>query len=258
MVSADASDGSSGTGIDKVEFYYDANKPIGTATSTATTPPYSVTWDTTGLTDGEHTLKAKAFDKAGNSATSDDYGVVVKVNTYNTPVLTVEPNSIGFDPNQTSKIFTIRNTGASCSTLTWSIAIDPIEARQWLSSVQAAGTTKGTEATPITLNVTRGELKKGQYSGKVTVNSDGGTKEITVSMTVGNHCPVITSTCSGSASVGTAYTCDVEATDPDGDTLTYSLTTKPDGMTINSDEQDATEPSSMYINIANKDVQIKK
>jgi len=49
-----------------------------------------------------------------------------------------------------------------------------------------------------------------------------------------NHAPTITSTPITSATVNRAYAYNVDATDPDGDTLTYSLTTKPTGMTINS------------------------
>ena len=50
-----------------------------------------------------------------------------------------------------------------------------------------------------------------------------------------NHAPTIISTPITTATVGALYTYDVEATDPDsGDTLTYSLTVSPTGMTINS------------------------
>jgi len=50
-----------------------------------------------------------------------------------------------------------------------------------------------------------------------------------------NHPPVIVSTPVTSATVGQAYSYDVDATDADGDTRTYSLTTtKPSGMIINS------------------------
>jgi hypothetical protein len=52
-----------------------------------------------------------------------------------------------------------------------------------------------------------------------------------------NQPPVITSTAITSATVGEAYTYDVEATDPDGDALTHSLSIiygpPPTGMTIN-------------------------
>lgn len=49
-----------------------------------------------------------------------------------------------------------------------------------------------------------------------------------------NHSPTITSSAVTSATVNIAYTYDVNATDPDGDPLTYTLTTSPTGMAINS------------------------
>ena len=48
-----------------------------------------------------------------------------------------------------------------------------------------------------------------------------------------NDPPVITSDPITGAEVNQLYSYDIEATDADGDTLTYSLTTKPSGMTIN-------------------------
>ena len=49
-----------------------------------------------------------------------------------------------------------------------------------------------------------------------------------------NHTPIITSTPVTSATKDEPYSYDVNATDSNGDALTYSLTTKPTGMTINS------------------------
>jgi hypothetical protein len=49
-----------------------------------------------------------------------------------------------------------------------------------------------------------------------------------------NSSPVIESEPITTAKEGMVYTYDVEATDPNEDTLTYSLTTSPTGMTINS------------------------
>ena len=49
-----------------------------------------------------------------------------------------------------------------------------------------------------------------------------------------NSAPVIESTPITSVKEGALYTYEVEATDPEGDTLTYSLTDGPTGMTINS------------------------
>jgi hypothetical protein len=49
-----------------------------------------------------------------------------------------------------------------------------------------------------------------------------------------NQAPTINSIPITSTLIGELYTYDVEATDGDGDTLTYSLTSNPGGMTIDS------------------------
>jgi len=53
-------------------------------------------------------------------------------------------------------------------------------------------------------------------------------------LTEPNQRPIITSDPVKTATVGLSYTYDVDATDPDGDTLTYSLTVKPGDMAIDS------------------------
>jgi hypothetical protein len=96
-------------------------------------------------------------------------------------------------------------------------------------------------------------------SGSVTINSDstltytpianfygtdvitytirdgkGGTDTATVHVSINaiNDKPAIRSTAVTTVTVGELYAYDVDATDIEGDTLTYSLTTKPTGMTI--------------------------
>ena len=62
------------------------------------------------------------------------------------------------------------------------------------------------------------------------------TVNIAVKVKAVNAEPAITSAPVTAVEVGALYTCDVNATDPDvGDTLTYSLTAKPAGMTIEPD-----------------------
>jgi hypothetical protein len=56
---------SDNVGVTKVEFYVDA-----VLKGSDTTSPYSMTLDSTTLANGSHALTAKAFDAAGNSATS--------------------------------------------------------------------------------------------------------------------------------------------------------------------------------------------
>ncbi len=64
---------------------------------------------------------------------------------------------------------------------------------------------------------------------------DSGVATVSIVVTAGtNNVPTITSSAVTTATEDSPYTYDVEATDPDaGDTLTFSLTTSPVGMTIN-------------------------
>ncbi len=69
-IAVSASDAS---GISKVDFMVD-----GVLLSTDTTAPYSATWNTTGLPDNSvHTLTARAYDNAGNTAVSSAVSVTV-------------------------------------------------------------------------------------------------------------------------------------------------------------------------------------
>ncbi|WP_237716844.1 Ig-like domain-containing protein, partial [Limnohabitans sp. Rim47] len=56
--SADASDN---VGVTQVKFFID-----GVLVGTDTTAPYSISWDTTNYSNGDHNLVAKAYDAAGN------------------------------------------------------------------------------------------------------------------------------------------------------------------------------------------------
>ncbi len=78
-VSANASDN---VGVVKVDFYVD-NVLVGTDASA----PYAYSWNTTGASNGSHTLKAVATDAAGNSASSASVAVTVS----NTPPDTTPP-----------------------------------------------------------------------------------------------------------------------------------------------------------------------
>ncbi|MBE3086158.1 MAG: carboxypeptidase regulatory-like domain-containing protein, partial [Bacteroidetes bacterium] len=111
-----------------------------------------------------------------------------------------------------------------------------------------------TNPSGMTINSTTGVISWTPNSGQIGYNnvavevSDGGLSDnqsfvIEVIEAEGpgytptpgiNHAPTITSTPITTVTVDDLYVYGVNATDPDGDTLTYSLTTKPTGMTINS------------------------
>lgn len=101
-----------------------------------------------------------------------------------------------------------------------------------------------TKPSGMTINSTSGVISwtpvnsQGGTSHSVTVQvSDGagsvGTQPFSVSVTAVDDAPQITTTAIISATEDVAYSYDVNASDEEGDAYTYSLTTKPTGMTIN-------------------------
>ncbi|MBL8346456.1 MAG: putative Ig domain-containing protein, partial [Rubrivivax sp.] len=98
--------------------------------------------------------------------------------------------------------------------------------------------------TGMTINAANGLIawtptaaQAGAQAVTVRVSDPGGlavTQSFTVTVTAGNVAPQITTTAVTTATVGVAYSYDVNASDANGDTLTYSLTQGPAGMTINT------------------------
>lgn len=80
-LSATATDNAGGTGVVLVQFLVDGATVGQTATS-----PYSVSFDTATVVNGDHAFSAKAWDAAGNSAVSD----VVTTHTNNVMVVGVD------------------------------------------------------------------------------------------------------------------------------------------------------------------------
>ncbi|MDP2875274.1 MAG: Ig-like domain-containing protein, partial [Holophaga sp.] len=92
-------------GVTKVEFYVD-----GALKGTDTTSPYSMTFDSTTLADGNHTLVAKAYDAAGNVGTSTSVGFTVS----NTIIGVERITNGGFE------VATTPWTGTTAAIGTWS------------------------------------------------------------------------------------------------------------------------------------------
>ncbi len=82
---ADAADA---VGVTRVEFLVN-----GEVVATDTQPPYAFAWNTTAVSNGQHTLGARAFDAAGNQATDNDTVVTVSNSGSPAPV-TVQFTSI--------------------------------------------------------------------------------------------------------------------------------------------------------------------
>lgn len=108
----------------------------------------------------------------------------------------------------------------------WILLSKPFRSRAFLSN-------------PLTAKPTFVADLPGQYVAQLIVfdgRAFSAPDKVTIKAgnTTTNRAPTITSTPIASATAGESYRYQVTATDPDaGDALTYSLTTKPDGMVIN-------------------------
>jgi chitodextrinase len=92
--------------VNKVEFYVDS-----TLKATGINAPYTFTWDSTSVTNGQHTLIAKAYDAVGNSSTSS-YAVVVQNGDTQAPTT---PSGVAATASAYNKV-----------TLTWKASTDNV------------------------------------------------------------------------------------------------------------------------------------
>ena len=116
-ISATAVDNTCGSGVAKVEFYRDGGVLIGTAASA----PYSMAFDTTGIANGTHIFYAKAYDAAGNTASSS--GATVTVNN-NKSAFAANPELVGFLPAiGTARDVALAGTTAYIAGDTWGLTV---------------------------------------------------------------------------------------------------------------------------------------
>jgi len=199
--------------VTRVEFYYDSTNLIGTDT-TAIDKSYSVSWDTAQVSNGSHSLLAKAYDAAGNIGTSS--AVTVTVN--NPPVSCTEYNpTVSLSPASQSAVagttlgYTVNvtnNDGGGCGSRTFSLTDSPPTG--WSASLN-----------PISLTLYPGVLG----SATLTVTS-------TTSASAGNYTVTATATNSSATSYAASASAVYQVTstkpgdiDTDGDVDIFDLST---------------------------------
>ena len=80
-ITANATDDSGGTGMNRVEFYINDG-----LVGTDTTSPYSFNWDSTSVSDGAYSISARAYDNASPANTKTTNSITVNVdNTDDVP-----------------------------------------------------------------------------------------------------------------------------------------------------------------------------
>ncbi|MDK9699424.1 MAG: carboxypeptidase regulatory-like domain-containing protein [bacterium] len=94
------------------------------------------------------------------------------------PQLSVNIQTIAFDTLSTAQLFTITNTGTGV--LNWSITSN----RTWILVVPVSGSTGSGVSRSISVSVDRAGLSNGNYSGALSIISNGGNIDIPVSMIV--------------------------------------------------------------------------
>ncbi|MCK4295290.1 MAG: fibronectin type III domain-containing protein, partial [Candidatus Marinimicrobia bacterium] len=125
-----------------------------------------VTVDRLGLSPGNYT---------GNITVSSDGGnqnIVVSMTVPDEPLLLISPKTLDFGDTLTTLTFDVANAGTG--DLNWSIS----DNQEWITTSPTAGTNYGT----VNVTVSRDGISPGDYSGTVTVSSNGGTEYVEVYM----------------------------------------------------------------------------
>ena len=127
------------------------------------------------IAEGLYTVKLIASNSFGpGTIVKADYIEVLPIPD---PVLSVFPIFLDFDTISTQKYISINNIGGNI--LTWSFA----ENLSWLTVDLASGETT-TETDQVGIVVDRTNLSTGDYSGIITITSNGGTQEVNIIMNV--------------------------------------------------------------------------
>ncbi|MFB0525916.1 MAG: Ig-like domain-containing protein, partial [bacterium] len=142
--------------------------------------------------------------------------VTVSMIVPNPPELSVSPDSYNFGTSGTSCQFSVQNTGES--TLNWSAT-----APSWLTLNSYVGILGQGALQFVTATVNRGALAPGTYTGTISFTSNGGDKDVPVSMTVPEPDPEL-SVGPTSHDFGTSETsCQFAVTNTGGGTLNWSV-----------------------------------
>ncbi len=127
-----------------------------------------VTLDCLGHSPGTYTGTITVSSDGGNE------NITVTMTVPDEPTLSITPTSLDFGSSETTLPFDVANAGSG--DLTWSVT----DNQEWISTSPTSGTNYGT----VNVSVSRDGLSVGDYSGTVTVSSNGGTDDVAVLMNV--------------------------------------------------------------------------
>ena len=205
-------------GVANVRFFID-----GVRVTIDSSPPYSFTWNTAGVADGNHVVRARAFDHAGNTTYSAQHTVTVENVDFSlgfVPEEGMEPDTRGVEPGGTAtlRVLLTRADGSS----------DPVG----LSVVGLPSTV--TASTPPTLSPGQAATVQLSASGTAAdgayafqLQATGGSETVTLPATlVVADLPNVTSVTPDRVSAGAVETVTIRGTDFEGATV-WVATEKP-------------------------------
>ena len=159
--------------IVKVRFFVD-----GVVADTDTANPYLFSWDTTSMANGAHTLKAKAFDAAGNTATHQISVTVQNIPPNQPPVVSAGPDQTSTLPASAALDGTVTDDGLpnppGTVTTTW-------------TKVSGPGTV--TFGTPAAVDTSASFSSAGTYVLRLTASDSALTSSDEVTLTVNSESP---------------------------------------------------------------------
>jgi len=143
----------------------------------------SVNVDRTGLSPGEFRQNVIIKSNAG-----DGNLLVIMSVPEPAPSLSLSPSSIDFGLTDTQKTFKITNNGGG--TLDWKAS----KQQSWISLSSSSGSLSSGNSDTITLTVNRSGLKTGSFNDTVSITSNGGNGNVTLSMSVPEPLPSLSFT----------------------------------------------------------------
>ncbi len=183
----------------------------------------SISWTPTTAQLGTQVVIVRVSD--GQTSAEQAFQIGVSSQTINhPPVFTSTPSSVAVVGQPCA--YTATATDEDGDSITFAIANAPegatINATSGALSWTPTAAQVGARTFTLEARDARGAVATQTFT--LTVNDND----------AGNHPPVISTSAPLAATVGVAYAYDLNATDADGDTLSYALTTSPAGMSIDA------------------------
>ena len=134
-----------------------------------------MTIDRSGLNQGDY---SGTISLTSNGGSAD---VIVNMSVPGSPALSVSPDTLNFGTSTTVKTFTVSNNGGG--TLTWTGAENPD--KSWITSVSpTSGSLSSGASATVTVTIDRSGLNQGDYSGTISLTSNGGSADVIVTISV--------------------------------------------------------------------------